>query len=455
LAEVQAGDPRRTDPFEVLPLAPFDAALRAIARERGADALRDVGRASARAWGRSYRGLVRHLAGEPQRLLEVYAAEVHPWMLDASGAGAVVDAGESAAVLRLGGDLPEAYLHGLLEGLAALAGAHGARAASREGALAVSWEQAEAARSKPSPARVLARAVRAPMLAASLVPVLLGAALALRDGVVALPFLGLTVLGVALLHLGSNAANDYFDHRSRADEANVTPTRFSGGSRVIQRGLLSPRAVLALAGALLAAGAAVGLAIVALLPVGQGAVLALGAAGVLLGVLYTAPPVSLASRGLGELAVALGFGPLVTAGTYLVQRAAAAGEASIPVEAWVLSIPVGALMAAVLYVNEVPDLPWDAQAGKRTLAVRLRGAPWGYAALLALAYATIVVAAVWWQAWPLLLALLPLPLAARAGVVLARSRAQPFRLAPASALATAVHVATGLLLAAGLLWGGA
>ena len=66
-------------------------------------------------------------------------------------------------------------------------------------------------------------------------------------------------------------------------------------------------------------------------------------------------------RGLGELAVFAGFGPIMTLGAYFVQAREYAWEP------FLISIPVGILIALVLYVNEVPDRPGDAAAGKRTL----------------------------------------------------------------------------------------
>lgn len=453
LAEAAAADPRRLDPFTDMPLAPFRTALGLL--ERRGQGLAVSGKAVAAAWGQQYRSLVRQLRGDPRRMLGVLASEVHPWTLHDAGAGRVVDAGECSLVLEMRG-LPAAYCTGLIEGFVALTGVEGAHVASQgEGRFAVSWEAAQAAARRPSTFALLARAVRAPMLPATLVPVLVGAAVAVQDGFLAVPLLALTLLGVALLQLGANAANDYFDRR--ADDANVTPTRFSGGSRVIQRGLLSARAMLGIAGALFAAGAVLGLLLAATLPsAAMLPVLGLGAAGALLGLAYTAPPLRLAHRGLGELAVGLGFGPLVMAGAYLVQRAAATGEATVTPLVWALSLPMGALVAAGLYVNEFPDKPWDAQAGKRTLVVRLdaRRALLGYGLLIGLAYASIAAAALAFGAPLLLLGLLTLPLAFRAWQGLKAHHAAPFRLAGASAATSLLHITTGLLLCVALHAGG-
>ena len=90
-----------------------------------------------------------------------------------------------------------------------------------------------------------------------------------------------------------------------------------------------------------------------------------GLAGMAFAFFYHAPPFRLSYRGLGEMAVAVSYGPLVTAGTYLVQRG------TIPTGIVLLSLPLGVLIAAFLWINEFPDYTADALSGKRTLVVRL------------------------------------------------------------------------------------
>jgi 1,4-dihydroxy-2-naphthoate octaprenyltransferase len=414
--------------------------------------LREAGRLAVASWAATYRSLARQLKGDPARMLEVFATEVHPWLLGEGGG--IVDAGPAGALVALGDALPEEFQAGLLEGAVEAAGVRGATVASQGAHFAVAWEADEAARSRPGPLALLARAVRAPLLPATIVPVLVGAALAWREGHLDAPYLGLTLLGVALFQLGANAANDYFDRG--ADQANLTPTPFSGGSRVIQRGLLRARTVALLALALFAAGTAVGLHIAFHLQWDHGAglvpIVGLGVLGLGLGLLYSAPPFRLAHRGLGEVAVGLGFGPLLVAGSYLVQTTATIGIARVSPEALLFSVPVGLLIAAVLTINEFPRHPWDAQAGKRTLVVRLGAARAirGYGALLALAYGSIAAAALLTGWWPVLLALLTLPLAVRAWRILRRAHGEPYKLMPANATTLALHLGTGLLLLGGL-----
>src|SRR5438876_549645 len=84
-------------------------------------------------------------------------------------------------------------------------------------------------------------------LSATIVPVVLGIAIAARQGSVDLLTAALTVVGAAFVQLGLNVANDVFDSSLGADDANVTPTQFSGGSRVIQYGLVSFRQMASIA----------------------------------------------------------------------------------------------------------------------------------------------------------------------------------------------------------------
>ena len=93
--------------------------------------------------------------------------------------------------------------------------------------------------------KIWLRAMRVPFFTATIIPVALGSVIAWHDTA---SFLWvrfwLTMAGAVLIHAGTNLANDYFDHITGCDEANPTPTPFSGGSRVIQEGLITPRSIL-------------------------------------------------------------------------------------------------------------------------------------------------------------------------------------------------------------------
>ncbi len=291
-------------------------------------------------------------------------------------------------------------------------------------------------------------ALRVPFLTASLVPVVLGAMMAWAStGAMHWGNLVLTMIAGLLLHSGVNVLNDYFDHLSGSDQANVEYVRpFSGGSRVIQLGLLTPLEVLTGGLGLTALACAIGLYLAwATGPV----VMALGAIGLFSGLLYTAPPFNWASRGMGELLVGLNFGVLMTLGAFYVQTQTLGWA---PVAA---ALPLALFITAVLWINEFPDYRADKATGKRTLVVRLgrRRSAQLFGALMVLAYLLLLlgVAA---KALPpaALIALLTLPLSLRAAGYARQHHASSFDLVPANALTVATHMATGLLLALAYAW---
>jgi 1,4-dihydroxy-2-naphthoate octaprenyltransferase len=249
------------------------------------------------------------------------------------------------------------------------------------------------------------------------------------------------------VHLGLNVANDVFDTLSGADAANTTPTQFSGGSRVVHYGLVRLPALVALSAAFYLAGIGLGLYLASRTDFWP--LFWLGAAGVAVSITYTAPPFRLVHRGVGEVAVALGFGPFMLLGAFFVQAQ------RFTFEAVYLSIPVAILIALVLYVNEIPDRAGDGAAGKRTLPVRwskaavIRGYEWS----AVLAYALIAVGAVAGiLPRPTLIALATIPMAVKVGRALRRDYDDPYALMFA-AMGTNIklHLFTGLLLFAGYL----
>jgi 1,4-dihydroxy-2-naphthoate octaprenyltransferase len=297
----------------------------------------------------------------------------------------------------------------------------------------------------PPPTRGLGlwiRTTRAPFLTASGMPVLLGVFAAWgRAGVFHLDRFLLTLGGVLCVHLGANVANDYYDYVTGADTMNPEPTPFSGGSRVIQDGLVSARSSLALAIAFLGAGLAMGLVLNSMIPGNR--VILLGAGGILCGLIYSAVPLKLSYRGLGEIVIFVAFGPLAVAGAYLCQTA------SLDAFAFLVSIPAGLLVLAILLVNEVLDFEWDRKAGKRTLVVRL-GKEGGYRLFLSVYFAAFAVVAALmvggllspWGAF----AFIPAALAVR-GLLPSRALAGQTALIAASRLTILSQVAATALLA--------
>lgn len=290
------------------------------------------------------------------------------------------------------------------------------------------------------------RATRLPFLTATFVPVLLGVAVAANDGRFHLGFALLTLLGAACIHLGLNVANDVFDTMSGADAQNTTPTQFSGGSRVIHYGLLSLRSMALISTAFYLAGIAIGL----YLAVERGfwPLFWIGVIGVAISLVYTAPPFRLVHRGVGEVTVAIGFGPIVLLGSYFVQAQRLSWEAAY------VSIPVAILIALILYLNEIPDRAGDARAGKGTLPVRWpkeRVIAW-YVGAVWVSYAVIAVGAVTgFIPRPTILALATIPVFRKALKGVRQHYDSPYELMPYLGTNIQLHLFTGLLLFAGYL----
>ena len=231
---------------------------------------------------------------------------------------------------------------------------------------------------------------------ASVVPVLVGTAWGGPQVNWAIFLIAL--LGMMCLHAGANVLNDVGDELSGCDRANterISP--FTGGSRFIQDGLLTVRQMAIWGGALLAFAAGLG----AVLVVWKGlAVLALGGLGVALAIAYSLRPFSLAGRGWGELAVGVAFTLPVGASGWLQSGV-------VSPQLVLASLAVGCWSAAILIVNEVPDLTSDALTGKRTLVVRLgrQRTVWLYAAVQILSAFMLlgVAGAIWTYLPPLVL----------------------------------------------------
>ncbi len=312
----------------------------------------------------------------------------------------------------------------------------------------LSEEKGRTIRPRLSPFWLVLRTTRLPFLSATAVPVLLGIAVAASHGAFTWWTALLTLIGGSLAHLGANVANDVFDTLSGADDANTTPTMFSGGSRVAVYDLVTVRGLAAISAALFGAAAIIGLVLVAVTQ--SMTLLWIGVAGILVGIAYTAPPLKLVYRGLGEIAIALGFGPIMLMGAYVVQT----GE--LAWEPFVLSLVPGILIALILYVNEIPDRRSDAEAGKRTLPVRLSPATVRTGYLIgALAAFAIVVGGVVGGLfpWPTLVALAAVPIALRVHKGLEVHYDSPYTLM--AVMGTNVNlnlVVGGLLLAAYVAW---
>ena len=236
-------------------------------------------------------------------------------------------------------------------------------------------------RSEQSKPIALFLAYRPKFLTASAAPVLVGSALgyAAAHGF-SLHLFILALLAIIAIHAGANIANDYFDHLSGNDWVNKNPTPFSGGSRYIQDGILSPKTVLIMSLLALASGAALGAVI--LLLTRSLFILILGLLGLLGGFFYTALPLRLGYRYFGELVIALLFGVFPVYGAYYLQTGSIDTLPLLP------SIIVAILIFLVILINEFPDLTADAAVNKKTLIVRLGVSPciWLYRLTLIAAF---------------------------------------------------------------------
>ncbi len=243
-------------------------------------------------------------------------------------------------------------------------------------------------------------AARPKTLTAAVVPVVVGTGLALGQGMGVLwPALA-ALAGAMLIQIGTNLTNDYYDFRKGADtHERVGPTR------VTQSGLIAPQTVLAAGAGCFALATLVGVSLVAR---GGWPFVVIGLASVLAGWAYTGGPYPLGYHGLGDLFVMVFFGLVAVPGTFYAQAL------QLVPAVWPAAVAVGATGTMILVVNNLRDLETDARAGKRTLVVRF-GRGFGraeYLALLALALAMpVTMFALGWARWPVLLALLAIPLA--------------------------------------------
>jgi 1,4-dihydroxy-2-naphthoate octaprenyltransferase len=291
------------------------------------------------------------------------------------------------------------------------------------------------------------RAARAPFLTVSVMPVLIGSTLPfwLRpDGwTFSVAYLIETVVAVVLLHMGANLGNGYYDHVSGADPANPNPGVLSGGSGLITSGALPAGFFLKSSIVCLALGAALGIHLNFAQP--GNLVLIVGLVGVALAHFYTAPPVKLAYRGLGEIAVGLAFGVLPVVGAYYVQ----AGTFSWRVV--LASLPISFATILVLWINQIVDFKPDRDTGKRNLVVIMGPAAAGRGMVLTLSllmfgslFASVFTAA-----------LIPLTLVAVLAFGLIRTvvadcwnhHGRPDKLADAATSAIKLHLTLGIIIA--------
>lgn len=297
----------------------------------------------------------------------------------------------------------------------------------------------------PNPALRFFLATRPPFLVVTLVGCLIGLATAYASG---LNMVGstavVTVVFALMAHAGINVLNDYYDALNGTDANNTERIYpFTGGSRFIQNGVLSMRETAVFGVLLIAVVVVAGLWLTS---VSAPNLFWIGVAGLVIGWTYSAPPLKLNSRGMGEACVWAGFA-LLAIGADFVQRGRFAATPLIAVAGYAL------LVTNILYINQFPDRKADAAAGKHHWVVRLGAsrARWGYLIMVIMAYGWLIAAVIsGWLSWPVLIALLPAFLSLRAARDLIRYADTPAKLAPAIQMTIAAASLHGLLLAAAL-----
>jgi len=280
-------------------------------------------------------------------------------------------------------------------------------------------------------------AIRPRTLPAAAAGVLMGSALAWRDGFFRLDATLACLFAALLLQIGSNLANDVFDFERGTD----MPERL-GPTRVTQAGLLTPAQVKFGMMVVFGLAALFGLYLAWL---GGWPIIIIGIAAIVSAIAYTGGPLPLGYHGLGDIFVFIFFGLASVAGTYYVQ----AGFVSVA--AWWMTIPPGLIITAILVVNNLRDLENDRKANKRTLAVILgeRITRAQYLICMTLAYLVLPLTA--WIGvlpWMSLMAWASLPIALRAARVALTQTGRPLNAALAATGQTAL--AFSLLFWAGL-----
>lgn len=280
-------------------------------------------------------------------------------------------------------------------------------------------------------------AARPHTLPAAIVPVLVGSALAYRADVMRIDALVWALTGALALQVAANFANDVSDARRGAD----SPDRV-GPPRMVALGVISARKMW------VATWTTIGVALVA----GVALTLIAGPLIILIGIIsvlallgYVGGPVPYGYRGLGEPFVFVFFGLVATVGSRFVH------DMTAPAEAWLLAVPVGMLVTAILVANNYRDMETDRSASKRTLAVILGGkrTRWLYTTLIVIPFALILVYPLaGWTPPGTLFALLAAPLAIGPVRTVASAEDGP-TLVHALKMTAFLHLAVGVLLAVG------
>ena len=298
-----------------------------------------------------------------------------------------------------------------------------------------------------NPIQLYFAATRPAFLITTLAACLLGIVGAVHSGVAfQLDTAVLTILLALLVHAGVNVLNDYFDALNGTDAMNnerLYP--FTGGSRFIQNGVLTTAQTACFGYALLIIAMFGGLYLSWLV---GASLLAIGALGVLIGWAYSASPLSLNGRGLGELCVLAGFLGIVVGADFVQRR-------TLSLQPFMVGMPYALLVTNLLFINQFPDRKADAASGKRHLVVRL---PLSQAVWI---YPLLAMLAVLWLCYfvnlrnlPVLalVSVLPIIFSIKATLILREFAAMPAKLKPAIQLTLAAMLGHALLLTLVMIW---
>lgn len=196
----------------------------------------------------------------------------------------------------------------------------------------------------------------------SAMPVILGSALVLQHGGIVKPTLFfLIIIGALVYHLGADMINEYYDHISGNDSFVEMKTPFSGGTGVLEDGLLAPKKVLNMSYLFFISGLLLSL-LTAYLSTPK--LLIFSALGFFSCWGYTAPPLKFCYRGFGELIIFLNNGPFLVGAVCLAMTGELFLELLLP------SFFLGFLGVAIIIMNEIPDINADKKANKKNLVVR-------------------------------------------------------------------------------------
>lgn len=275
---------------------------------------------------------------------------------------------------------------------------------------------------------------------ASTIPMAVGGAFAYgTSGKFNLYWFFVALVSIYLLEIGKNAVNEVVDYITGVDRF-IEPdkkTPFSGGKKTIVEEKLNVFEAAAIALLTIGGGCLIGLYIVIFR---EPVIFWVGLVGVIFSIIYSLPPFKLAYRGWGEVVVGITFGPLIVSGIYLAMTN------SFSLNAVYVSLPIGFLIANVLWINQFPDYEADKKGNKANWVVRLgkEKAVNIFLALFGAAFCCIIILAVLFRNPVWLLGLAGLPFAVQAVKIARKSYEDIPVLIGANARTVIIYQITGI-----------